>query len=319
MENSINFTNHNISLGDKNNINFLLNQLNNELHKAFSSLSVYNIKGIKLASLNNSNNWFDLGHNISNRDIIENSIHGKAFQDKHVWHSPISKDYFVLISAPLYSSLVTNNYSNIISNKIVGVVVASYPVSTLLEGKIIQNVNRDTILYLLSNNGTVVYTTFNNLSKTNPLLSTSSNSIIGSKFNDQPIYSQIKDSSKLVESGIYHHNNSDSRNVLFVAAKEPTDNAAINYNQVDRNEDNLLNNLILVSELDAGIAFKDMFNLRNAFVISTIVILIGVSIVALLASRSISRPLIRLKDSALSIANGNLNHIIKPVSADEDR
>jgi signal transduction histidine kinase len=317
LENSINFTDNNISLGDKNNINFMLNQLNNELHKAFSSLAVYNLKGIKLASLNNSNNWFDLGHNISNENIIKNSIHGNAFQDKHLWHSPISKDYFVLISTPLYSSLVTNNNSNITSNKIVGVVVASYPVSTLFEGKIIQNVNRDTILYLLSNNGTVVYTSFNNPSKTNPLLSTSSNSIIGSKFNDQPIYSQIKDSSKLVESGIYHHNNSDSRNALFVAAKEPTDNKVINYNQADRNEDNLLNNLILVSELDAGIAFKDMFNLRNAFVISTIVILIGVSIVALLASRSISRPLIKLKDSALSIANGNLNHIIKPISADE--
>lgn len=318
LKNSINFTNHNISLGDKNNINFLLNQLNNELHKAFSSLTVYNIKGIKLASLNNSNNWFDLGHNISNGDIFRNSIHGKAFQDKHLWHSPISKDYFVLISTPLYSSsLVTNNNSNIISNKIVGVVVASYPVSTLFEGKIIQNLNRDTILYLLSNNGTVVYTSFNNTSKTNPLLSTSPNSIIGSKFNDQPIYNQIKDSSTLVESGIYHHNNSDSRNVLFVATKGPTDNAAINHNQVDRNEDNLLNNLILVSELDADIAFKDMFNLRNAFVISTIVMLIGVSMVALLASRSISRPLIKLKDSALSIANGNLNHIIKPISADE--
>ena len=74
---------HNISLGDKNNINFMLNQLNNELHKAFSSLAVYNLKGIKLASLNNSNNWFDLGHNISNEDIIKNSIHGNAFQDKH--------------------------------------------------------------------------------------------------------------------------------------------------------------------------------------------------------------------------------------------
>ena len=317
LENSINFTNHNISLDDKNNINFLLNRLNNELHMAFSSLAVYNIKGIKLSTLNNSNNWFDLGHNISNGDIIKNSIQGKAFQDKHLWHSLISKEYFVLVSAPLYGSLVTNNNSNIISNKIVGVVIASYPVSMLLESKIIQNVNRDTILYLLSNNGTIVYAAFNNLSKTNSLLSTSHNSIIGSKFNDRPIYNQIKDSSKSVESGIYHHNNSDSRNVLFVAAKEPTDNAAINYTHVNKNEDNLLDNLILVSELDADIAFKDMFNLRNAFVISTIVILVGVSIVALLVSRSISKPLIKLKDSALSIANGNLNHIIKPVSPDE--
>ena len=49
LENSINFTNHNISLGDKNNINFMLNQLNNELHKAFSSLAVYNIKGTKIS------------------------------------------------------------------------------------------------------------------------------------------------------------------------------------------------------------------------------------------------------------------------------
>ena len=80
------------------------------------------------------------------------------FQDKHLWYSPISKDYFVLISAPLYSSLVTDNDSNAISNKIVGVVVASYPVSKLFEGKMIQNVNRDTILYLLSDNGTIVYT-----------------------------------------------------------------------------------------------------------------------------------------------------------------
>jgi signal transduction histidine kinase len=318
LGNSIDFNNNNdISLNDIKNVDFLLNKINDKMQKSFSSLSVYNIKGIKLAMLNNSNNWYDLGYNISNGNILKNSIQGKVFQDEHLWYSPISKDFFVLLSAPLYSSLATDNVSNVTSNKIVGVIVASYSISELFEGTLKNQINKDSILYILSNNGTIIYSTNDHSSQLHPLLSALSNSIIGSKFNNQQIYDQIVASSNLVESGIYPHNENDSRSSLFVAAKESINNSSINYNRNDSYNGNLLNNLILVSEWDAGIVFKDVFNLRNAFVISTFVILVGISIVALYASRSISRPLIKLKDSAISITNGNLDNIIKPVSDDE--
>ena len=53
------------------------------------------------------------------------------------------------------------------------------------------------------------------------------------------------------------------------------------------------------------------------FISFIFILLTTVTLIASYASSSITRPLIRLKDSVLSITNGNLETIIKPTSNDE--
>ncbi|MBA3285689.1 MAG: HAMP domain-containing protein, partial [Nitrosopumilus sp.] len=317
LENNFKYYTSNFSLTDKNNANLLLIRLNNGLQNIFSSISIYDTKGLKLASHNNSNNWFDPGLDISNEDIFKNSFKDNSFHDMHLLYSPLSKDYFVILSAPVYG-LEGNDIHTKSSNKIDGIVVASYPVSALLEDILSHYIIKENNLYLLSNDGTIIYSTHINQLKTHISLSNPSNQTIGSKFTDEPIYNQIAASSRLIESGIYPpFDNSVSSNSLYVAVKDAINNDTESYNLGDSNKGNLFNDFILISELDAGTAFKDMFNLRSVFVITTFVIFIGVTIAALHASKSITRPLIRLKDSAISITKGNLNDVIHPTSDDE--
>ena len=156
MENSI----------DKN-THPLLIKLNNKLHNNFSSFSIYNTKGIKISSYNNSKNWFDLGFDIYNLRIYKSSILGNPTQDKNLWYSTSLKNYFVIISAPIYGSK-TSNLSNFQSTIISGVVVATYSVSLLLNDITSRHADKDNIVYMLSNDGTIVYSNLINRFKKFP-------------------------------------------------------------------------------------------------------------------------------------------------------
>ncbi|MGN6623191.1 MAG: HAMP domain-containing sensor histidine kinase [Candidatus Nitrosocosmicus sp.] len=320
LENTFTSETNNFSSIDKNKIGSILMKLNDDLDNVFSSFSIYDLKGKKLTSYNNSKNWINLGPDISNLSLFNKSILGKYVQDKKLWYSPMSRDYHVVLSAPVYNS-VTNNISNKSAGTIEGVIVASYPINVLVEDILKSNPVKANNIFLLSNEGNIVY-----VAKTSSPIQGHSSSIsskysVESKFTDQPIYSQTVDSKNQIESGIYPSTNqSESRSSLFVAAKD-----VVNYNSAGGNNndlevddvEHLPGNLILVSELDTGIAFKEMFNLRIAFIVATFIIFAGITIVGLLASRSITKPLIKLKDSAIDITKGNLNNIIKPVSDDE--
>ena len=220
--NSKNFMNTNSDLLESSidkNTHPLLIKLNNKLHNNFSSFSIYNTKGIKISSYNNSKNWFDLGFDISNLRIYKSSILGNPTQDKNLWYSTSLKNYFVIISAPIYGSK-TSNLSNFQSTIISGVVVATYSVSLLLNDITSRHADKDNIVYMLSNDGTIVYSNLINRSKNFPSISNFTNYTIGSKFNDHPIYKKITNSSNSIESGIYPYtSNSITKNSLFVAAK----------------------------------------------------------------------------------------------------
>ncbi|MBA3749893.1 MAG: sensor histidine kinase [Nitrosopumilus sp.] len=310
------------------NINLSLIRLNEDLNRKFSSLSYYNLEGLAVVSLNNSNNWLNLGNNISDSPIFRDVLQGNFYQDSHIRQSFISKDFFVVLSSPVYGQ-VTENISDVSKNKTAAVVVASYPVSYLLKGINNQIQNKNINLYLLSSNGTVVYSNQGTkTSKTDedlPAISYSSNSIVGLKFTDQPIFAKIKDSTHSIESGIYPHINGTDGNSIFVSAKEVMNNDSFvigngnnnNNNNNNVNGSNFSNGWILISEFDANTAFKSMFNLRDIFVIITIGIMAVASLIALVVARSISIPLTNLRDSAKLIAGGNLHSIIKPSSNDE--
>jgi len=306
------------------NIDLSLIRLDEDLNNKFSSLSYYNLEGLELASLNNSNNWFNLGYNISNTPILNDIIQGNIHQNSHLGQSYISKGYFVVLSAPVYGR-VTENISDGSKNKTIGIVVASYPVSDLLNGINNQIQDKNINLYLLSRNGTIIYS--NDGTKVsitdNTLLtdSSSSNSIVGSNFTDQLMFTKIKDSPQSIESGIYPHINGTDGNSIFVSAKEVMNNNATiigsNSNNNNANGSNFFNGWILILEADANTAFKEMFNLRDIFVIITIGILAVASLIAIFVARSISIPLTKLRDSAKLISGGNLQSIIKPSSNDE--
>jgi signal transduction histidine kinase len=310
------------------NIDFSLIKLDEDLNNEFSSLSYYNLEGLELASLNNTNNWFNLGYNISNTSILDNLIQGNMHQDSQIGQSSKTNDYFVVLSAPVYGR-ASGNISDVSNNKTIGIVVASYPVSDLLKGITNQIRDKNINLYLLSSNGTVVDSNLGSkITKSINTLHTDSssfNSIAGFNFTDQLIFSRIKDSSKSIESGIYPHINRTDGNSIFVAAKEVmNDNTIIAGNVINNSSNNSISNgnnffrgWILISEMDANTAFKEMFSLRDIFVIITFVILAAASLIALFVARSISTPLTKLRDSAKLIADGNLHSIIKPSSNDE--
>jgi methyl-accepting chemotaxis protein len=152
---------------------------------------------------------------------------------------------------------------------------------------------------LFSNNGKVIYT--NNDNSPLPILGNSSS------FIDLPIHSLIKNSNNTVESIISRDIESPSRNSIYVLAKE---NSTSNP-YPDSNE----NNWILVSSLATQDAFKEVLELRNMFILITVIVL-GFSIFAIyiLVDRTISRPLNKLKHAASDIAKGNLDFVIPSTS-----
>ena len=321
LENTFSSENNNFTSFDENKIGSTLMKLNNDLDNVFSSFSIYDINGKKLTSYNNSNNWIDLGPDISKLSFFKESVLGKYVKDKKLWYSPVSRTFHVVLSGPIYNS-ITNNISNKSADTVEGVIVASYPINVLVENILKTDPVKANNIFLLSNEGTIVY-----VAKTSSPTQGHSSSIspkysVESKFTDRPIYRQIVDSKNLVESGIYPSTNqSESRSSLFVAAKDVINNNSPdggNNNELEEGDgEHLPGNLVLVSELDTGIAFKEMFNLRIAFIVATLIIFTGITIVGLLASRSITKPLIKLKDSAIDITKGNLNNVIKPISDDE--
>jgi signal transduction histidine kinase len=193
------------------------------------------------------------------------------------------------LSGPLYDQ----------SGKINGVLVLTYFLKNYTNAPFSTGYETHMKTSLFSNNGKVVYT--NNDNSPLPTLGNSSS------FIDLPIYSFIKKSNNTVESVISRDIESPSRNSIFVLAKE---NSSSN-RYLDSNE----NNWILVSSLATQDAFREVLNLRNMFILITVIVL-GFSTFAIyiLVDRTISRPLNKLKHAVTEIAKGNLDFVITPTS-----
>ena len=151
---------------------------------------------------------------------------------------------------------------------------------------------------MLSNDGKVIYSNYDNTSL--------SDTGTASSFNDHPIYTLIKDSSNTVESSIFKDIGSRSGNSIFVAAKE---------NNNRQNPDSTEDKWFLVTSLDIQDAFKEVLNLRNMFIFITVLVLaISIFAIYVVVDRTISRPLRKLTDGAIEIGKGNLDLVITPFS-----
>ncbi len=256
-------------------------------HKDYSSFSIYNKTGIKIAD----NKGIGIGENVSNESFFKKAIQGDIYRDSTSsnYLKPSQKE--ILLSVPLYDK----------SGKINEILLLTYPLNI----KIIEHASSGSqsnlrINLLSSDDGKVIYSNYGNSRSL-------SNAGAASSFEYLPIYHLIKDSNNTVESAIFRDIGSPSGNAVFVAAKESSNN--------NQNPDSIQNKWFLVTSLDTQEAFKEALSLRNLFIFITVIVL-AISIIAtyIVVDRTISEPVTRLNDAAIAMGKGNLDIVITPPS-----
>ena len=253
------------------------------VHNDYSSISIYNKTGIKIADIKG----IGLGENVSNETFFKKAIQGDIYRDSTPSnYLKSSKEKEILLSGPLYDK----------SGKINEILLLGYPLNTIVE-HISTSSPSNLRINLLSDDGKVIYSNYN---KNRSL----SNAGTASTLETLPIYRLIKDSNNIVESAIFNDTASSSGNAIFVAAKESS-----------QNPDSIQNKWLLVASLDTQEAFNEVLSLRNMFIFITVIVL-AISILALylVADRTISIPITKLKNAAIVMGKGNLDTVITPPS-----
>jgi signal transduction histidine kinase len=255
------------------------------IHSSYSSISIYNKTGIKIAD----STGIGIDENVSNEFFFKKAIQGHIYRDStQSNYLNSSKEKEILLSGPLFDK----------SNKINEVLVLSYPLNDKLIEAPSTSSQSNLRINLLSDDGKIIYSNYDNTSL--------SDAGTASSFDDHPVYTLIKDSSNMVESSIFKDIGSPSGSSIFVAAKE---------NSNRQNPDSTENKWLLVTSLDVQDAFKEVLNLRNMFIFITVIVLaISIFAIYVVVDRIISRPLRKLKDGAIEIGEGNLDFVITPSS-----
>jgi signal transduction histidine kinase len=259
------------------------------------SLSVYNSTGINI--LNTDYNATRVDNDFLNGKILNVLYQGNVYQDEIPAYSDSIKESIVRIAAPIYNGK---------SITVDGAILLAFPLSNIFK-----NVNTS-ISYLLSSNGTILYSNYNE-QNTN---TDSNNSLKRIGFVDQPIFQDIKNSKNTLMTAIYPNITNGNKDTVFVATKVDEEKAAINevtksYDDNNQDKSSPLG-WFLITSTDADNAFKDIVILKNLFVFITIVTLSICAVAVLLMSKRFSRPLTNLKNAAIAISKGNLEFVITP-------
>jgi signal transduction histidine kinase len=298
----------------------------NSTSPSFNSIAIYNKGGAKIAHMINKNNDNTniLAYNSINEEFFRTALEGQSFHDNVPWHSSFLNESIIRVSAPIF------NREN---NNVYGVLALTYPLNEIFEYvKIVDpdirgHTDRDDVIkknmeiYLISQNGTRIY--YSNFFDT-------SREHTGTGILYTPsIFEQIKDSNNGIVSGVYPQNIVDKRDAIFVATTGSignnndnntmanTLNIAISSNSVEH-DDEKENSWFLITSLGTESAFEEVSNLRNIFILVTLVVLANSAIAVFYMSRIISKPIMKLKDAAISIAHGNLNIPFKPFSSKDE-
>lgn len=147
-----------------------------------------------------------------------------------------------------------------------------------------------TEINLVSENGSIIY---------------SDNSVLDRNFIHQPIFLKIRNSTKSIESLISTSLGGQGTS-LFVAAK---DKGYLDYPG---------SGWFLVTAQDTDFAFNQVLNLRNSFILATILVLAVAVIAAFFVARTISKPISELKGAADRISKGDLDIEIRAATADDE-
>jgi signal transduction histidine kinase len=189
----------------------------------------------------------------------------------------------IRVAGPLYDA----------GGKISGVLLLEFPFSNITQ--VLQTgatLPAPTEINIVSNNGSIIYS------------NSYDNSTLQKNLSRLPIFAKIKNSSNSIESLIDTNFNGQG-DALYVAAK---DKGHLDYPG---------SGWFLITAQATEQAFSRVLDLRNSFIIATILVLTVAIIAVFFVARTISKPIIELTDAADKIAKGELDLNIKVTADDE--
>ena len=249
-------------------------------NKAYASISLYDQNGIKIGDTRS----LGLGSNGSQEPFYKKAIGDDAgstiYYDEVPTFSSDLQQYVLHFSAPLYD--VKNNQTS-------GVLVLTFPLNKInnIMSEAGGSISRNVDVELLSDDGRIIYS--NNDQK----------SVLEKKANNLIIFDKLRNSSDMVKTIIAGPSESDSNNgtgkMIFIGAKEP---GFLDY------KGNNWSSILAVNTEDA---FRDVTALRNQFIMIAVIILVISIVLIFIFARSISRPIMKLRDITNEVSKGNFD------------
>jgi signal transduction histidine kinase len=242
-------------------------------NKAYASISIYNASGIKIGDTRS----IDIGVNDAREPFYKNAINGTYYYDSVPTYSRSLGQHVVHFSGPLYDIGKTN--------QIDGVLVLKFPLNKINEimveagGTISSNAN----IQLVSDDGLLIYS--NNDRK----------AVLQKMVTGLKLFDKLQNSTNRVESEIVAGDTGgELMNTIFIGSKEP---GFLDYRG---------NNWSLILGINTEDAFRSISLLSAQFIIVAAIILSISTFLVFIFARSISRPIIKLRDVTNEVSKGNL-------------
>ena len=259
----------NITLGEK--VEYL-RQIE-KANKAYASISIYNASGIKIGDTRS----IDIGVNDSGEPFYKNAANGTYYHDSVPTYSRSLGQYVIHFSGPLY---------NVYNNETEGVMVLKFPLNKINEIMLESGgtISSDANIELVSDDGLLIYS--NNDPK----------AVLQKKVTGLKILDKLQNSTNRVESEIEAGNNGgrEVTDTIFIGSNEP---GFLDYRG---------SNWSLILGISTEDAFRSVALLRNQFIVVAVIILSISTFLVFLFARSISRPIIKLRDVTNEVSKGNL-------------
>lgn len=235
-------------------------------------------------AIGDTSNASVVGTDRSHESFFKTAVRGMIYFDKVPVFSNNSLNHPIIrVAGPLYEA----------SGKIYGVLLLEFPFSEITQvlqtGTMLPAL---TEINLVSNNGSIIYS------------NSYDNSTLQKSLSRLPIFAKLKNSSNSIESLIDTNFNGQG-DALYVASK---DNGHLDYPG---------SGWFLITAQATEQAFSRVLDLRNSFILATILVLSVAIIVAFFVARTISKPIIELTDAADKISKGELDLNIKTTADDE--
>jgi len=256
-----------------------LEYLKSVLKHTYDLASIFDKNGKEIGDTSNSG---VVGPNASREAFFKIAARGDIYLDKAPMFSNNSNNRILRVAGPLYDSL----------GKVTGVLLLVFPFSKISQMLQTESTLPYTEINLVSTNGSIMYSNYYD------------NSVFPKSLNHQPIFAKIQNSSNSIES-LISTNLKGQGDALFVAAK---DNGYLDYPGSGG---------FLITAQDTEQAFRPVLDLRNSFLLATILVLSVAVITVFFVARTISRPITHLKESADKISKGELDISIKVTADDE--
>ena len=242
-------------------------------NKAYASISIYNASGIKIGDTRS----IDIGVNDAREPFYKNAINGTYYYDSVPTYSRSLGQHVVHFSGPLYDIGKTN--------QIDGVLVLKFPLNKINEIMVEAGgtISSDANIELVSDDGLLIYS--NNDRK----------AVLQKMVTGLKLFDKLQNSTNRVESEIVAGDTGgELMNTIFIGSKEP---GFLDYRG---------NNWSLILGINTEDAFRSISLLSAQFIIVAAIILSISTFLVFIFARSISRPIIKLRDVTNEVSKGNL-------------